>query len=104
VASKNYVLYIFDADSEPLQQVNLLTVCRDIAIGDVLGDEHAEIVCACEDGTVKILNGQGQIVGWYQAPAWMRHVAVCELDGDAETREIVAACDDGSIYGLQVTE
>ena len=104
VASKNYVLYIFDADSEPLQQVNLLTVCRDIAIGDVLGDEHAEIVCACEDGTVKILNGQGETVGWYQAPAWMRHVAVCELDGNAETREIVAACDDGSIYGLQVTE
>jgi len=29
-------------------------------------------------------------------------VRACELDGNPATREIVAACDDGAVYGLQV--
>ncbi len=104
VGSKNHILYLFDADGQPLSQTNLLAVCRDITIADVLGDEAPEIICACEDGTVKILDTEGEVVGWYQAAGWMRYVAVCELDGNADTKEIVAACDDGSVYALQVTQ
>ena len=44
------------------------------------------------------------MVGWYGGAGWMRQVAVCELDGNPATKEIVAACDDGSVYALQVTE
>ncbi len=104
VASKNYILYTFDADGKPLRQTNLLAVARDIAIADVMGDAAPEILCACEDGTVKILNAEGEVIGWYQGGGWMRHVAACELDGNKSTREVVVTCDDGSVYGLQVTQ
>jgi hypothetical protein len=103
VASNNYILYIFDADGKPIAQTNLLTAVRDIEIADVLGDETPEIICACEDNTVKIVSPAGEILGWYMAAGWMGNLAVCELDGNTETKEIVVSCDDGTIYGLQVT-
>ena len=102
VASRNFLLYLFDADGTPLWQLNLGDVARDIQIADVTGDERPEIICACEDGTVKVVDGAGEVVAWYRAGAWMRQVRACELDGDPATAEIVATCDDGRIYGLQV--
>jgi len=103
VASRNFLLYLFDADGQPLWQVNLSDVCCDLQIVNVVGDQTPEILCGCEDGTVKVLNAGGKIIAWYQAGGWVRHVRACELDGDAATREIVAACDDGSICALQVS-
>ena len=47
-------------------------------------------------------SGDGEIIAWYQVGGVVRHVRACELDGKAETKEIVAACDDGRVYGLQV--
>ncbi|MGD9496942.1 MAG: FG-GAP-like repeat-containing protein [Armatimonadota bacterium] len=101
-ASRNFLLYLFDADGQPVWQSNLLDVARDIAIADVTGDERLEIVCACEDGTVKVVSAEGEVVAWYQAGAWVRHVRACELDGDPATAEVVATCDDGRVYALQV--
>lgn len=100
-ASKNFILYFFDSDGQPLRQVNLLTVARDLAIADLTGDGVPEIVAACEDGTVKVLDVEGQVIAWFKGGGWMRHVDVVELDGNPATREIVATCDDGSIYALQ---
>ena len=102
IASRNFILYLFDADGQPLWQLNLLDVCRDIDIADVIGDEKLEMICGCEDGTIKAVNWEGEVVGWYQTGGVVRQVRVCELDGDPNTREIVAACDDGAVYGLQV--
>jgi len=102
VASRNFLLYLFDADGQPVWQTDLTDVARDLAIADVTGDERLEIVCACEDGTVKVVDAGGEVVAWYQAGAWVRQVRVCELDGDTATAEVVATCDDGRIYGLQV--
>jgi len=104
-ASRNFLLYLFDADGQPLWQTNLLDVCGDVQIADVMGDEALELVCACEDNTVKIVSGStGDVLAWYRTGGWIREVRVCELDGDAATREIVASCDDGAISALQVTE
>ncbi len=102
VASRNFLLYLFDANGLPLWQVNLTDAARDIQIADVTGDERPEIVCACEDGTVKVVHAAGEVVAWYRAGAWIRQVRACELDGDPATAEVVATCDDGRIYGLQV--
>jgi len=103
-ASRNYILYAFDSDGALMWQSNLLAATRDIAIGDVLGDETPEIICACEDNTVKVVSAEGEVLAWYRGAGWMRHVAVCELDGNPATREIVATCDDGSVYALQVIQ
>ncbi len=103
-ASRNYILYAFDSDGALMWQSNLLAAVRDIATGDVLGDDAPEIICACEDKTVKIVSAEGEIVAWYRGAGWMRQVAVCELDGNPATKEIAVACDDGSVYALQVTE
>ena len=102
-ASRNYMLYFFDSDGQLLRQVNLLTAVRDLAIADLTGDGIPEIIAACEDGTVKVLDAEGQVIAWFKGGGWMRHVEVVELDGDPATREIVATCDDGSIYALQFT-
>jgi len=101
-ASKNFVLYLFDAQREPVWQLNLGDVCLDIDIADVTGDGKAEVICGCEDGTIKVVSGEGKIIAWYQAGGVVRHVRACELDGKPETKEIVATCDDGNVYGLQV--
>ena len=103
-ASRNFLVYVFDADGKPRAQTNLLTVCRDIVIADVLGDSAPEIICACEDNTVKIVSPAGEVLGWFRGAGRMRHVAACELDGNPQTRELVAACDDGTIYALQATD
>ena len=102
VASRNFILYLFDADGKPIWQLNLLDVCRDIDIADVMGDGKAEIICGCEDGTIKIVDADGEIIGWYRTRGVVRHVRACELDGNRATKEIAAACDAGAIYGLQV--
>ncbi|MBI3945207.1 MAG: VCBS repeat-containing protein [Armatimonadetes bacterium] len=102
VASKNFLLYLFDAERKPMWQVNLGDVCLDIAVGDVTGDGRAEIVCGCEDGTVKVVDGGGKVVAWYQAGAAVNSVRVCELDGKPETKEIVASCEDGTVCALQM--
>lgn len=102
VSSRNYLLYLFDADGQPIWQTNLMDVAREVEIADVTGDNTPEIVCACEDGQVKIVDASGEIVAWYQTGSWVRQVRVCELDGDPATAEIVATSDDGHIYGLTV--
>jgi hypothetical protein len=103
VASSNYLLYCFDADGQPLWQKNLLDACRDIQLADVLGDRKLEIICACEDNTVKVVSTTGKILAQYRTEGWVRKVRACELDGDPETKELVAISDDGGIYGLQIT-
>lgn len=103
-ASRNYMLYMFDADGKSLWSRNLLSACRDVIIADVMGDAAAEVVCACEDGQVKVLDAKGNVVGWFQGAGWMRNVAACELDGNPATKELAVTCDDGSVYGLQVVE
>ena len=102
VASKNYLLYVFDANGMPLWMVNLGDAARDIDIADVTGDNAPEIVLACEDNTVRVLDNTGAEVARFSGGGWMRQVRVCELDGDEATTEIVASCDDGTIYGLQI--
>ena len=102
VASSNYLLYCFDADGQPLWQINLLDACRDIHLADVLGDRKLEIICACEDNTVKVVGATGKILAQYRTEGWVRKVRACELDGDPDTKELVAISDDGGIYGLQV--
>ncbi|MBI3945280.1 MAG: VCBS repeat-containing protein [Armatimonadetes bacterium] len=102
VASKNFLLYLFDAERQPLWHVNLGDTCLDIRMADVTGDGRADIVCGCEDGTVKVVDGGGKVIAWYQAGSAVRAVCVCELDGKAETKEIVASCADGTVCALQV--
>jgi hypothetical protein len=80
----------------------LLDAARDLAVGDLTYDGRPEIVCGGEDGQVKIAAATGQIIAWYQTGGWVRQVRTCELDGDPATEEIVATCDDGGVYGLQV--
>ncbi|MBI3945206.1 MAG: hypothetical protein HY321_04755, partial [Armatimonadetes bacterium] len=99
---KNFLLYLFDAERKPMWQVNLGDVCLDIAVGDVMGDGRAQVVCGCEDGTVKVVDGGGKVVAWYQAAAPVNSVRVCELDGKPETKEIVASCENGTVCALQV--
>ncbi len=101
-ASKNFMLYLFDAAREPIWQLNLGDVCLDIDLADVTGDGKLEVICGCEDGQVKIVNSDGQIIGWYQASDVVWRVRACELDGKPQTKEIVASCDDGKVCGLQI--
>ena len=103
-ASRNYMLYVFDADGTSLWSRNLLSSCRDVIIADVMGEAASEVICACEDGQVKVLDAAGNLVGWFQGGGWMRAVAACELDGNPVTKELAVTCDDGSVYGLQVVE
>lgn len=100
-ASRNQMLYLFDRDGMPLRQIPLLTTCRALLAADMVGDAAPELVCACEDGQVRILTPAGAVLARFSGGGWMRRVAVCELDGDPRTREIVAACDDGRLYALQ---
>lgn len=101
-ASRNYLLYAFDCNGQPLWQTNLLDAASDLAVGDVNGDRQPEIVCACEDGQVKVVDAIGKVIACYQTGGWVRQVRVCELDGNPATTEIVAACDDGGVYALQM--
>ena len=66
------------------------------------GDSRAEIIGGCEDGTVKVVDGHGKVIAWYRAPAAVRSVRACELDGKPDTKEIVASCEDGSVCALQM--
>lgn len=102
VASRNYLLYLFDADGRPLWQVNLGDVARQVQIADVTGDAALEIICACEDGTVRVLGADGSERARYQTAGWVRQVRACDLDGDPISAELVATCDDGTVYGLRV--
>jgi hypothetical protein len=102
VASKNYLVYLFDANGQPLWMVNLGDAAREIEIADVTGDATPEIVLACEDNTVRVLDASGEELARFTGNGWMRQVRVCELDGNVDTTELVAACDDGTIYGLQI--
>jgi outer membrane protein assembly factor BamB len=103
VASQNFLLYAFGPDGQPLWRRNLLDACRDIQCGDVTGDGKPNIVLACEDGTVRVLDAEGNAVALFKAGGWMRQVRIVDLDGDPKTYELVAACDDGSLYALQMT-
>ena len=100
-ASRNYLLYAFDGDGQPCGS-QLLDAASDLAVGDVNGDAKPEIVCACEDGRVRVVDAGGTSIAWYQTGAWARQVRLCELDGDPASREIVVTSDDGGVYGLQV--
>jgi hypothetical protein len=102
VASRNYLLYLFDADANPLWTLNLGDVAQDVEIADVTGDATPEIILACEDNTVRVLDSGGAEVARFTGGGWMRHVRACELDGDPSSREIVATCDDGTIYALKL--
>lgn len=102
VASSNYVVYIFDANGAPAWQINPLTMVYDIAIANVVGDDTPEFVFACADNTVKILEPDGKLIAQFRGQGWMRHVAICELDGQPQTAEIAVACDDGTVYALQI--
>ena len=101
VASKNFLLYLFDAAGKPLWHVNLGDACLDFDIANVTGDARPEIVCGCEDGTVQMVDARGHIVARHKAPAAVRSVRACELDGKHETKEILAGCENGSVYALQ---
>ena len=103
VASRNYTLYTFDADGRALRQKSLLTVADDLAVADVTGDGVPEILCACQDGQVRVLRPDGECIAWFRGAGGMRRVTVCELDNEPSTRELVVACDDGTVYALQVT-
>jgi len=102
VASKNFLLYLFDSQRQPVWHVNLGDVCLDIDVADVTGDGRAAIIGGCEDGTVKVVDGHGKVIAWYRAPAAVRSVRACELDGKPDTKEIVASCEDGSVCALQM--
>ena len=52
---------------------------------------------------MRVLRPDGECIAWFRGAGGMRHVAVCELDGDPGTKELIAACDDGTVYALQVT-
>ncbi len=103
VASKNFILYVFDAEREPLWHLNLADVCLDLDLADVTGDGKLEIICGCEDGQVKIISAEGEIIAWYQASDAVRQVRACELDGEVARSEIIATCADGTVHALQVT-
>ena len=47
-------------------------------------------------------NASSAEFGRFTGGGWMRHVRACELDGDPSSREIVATCDDGTIYALKL--
>jgi len=51
-----------------------------------------------------ILDATGKILAWYRGAGRMRQVAVGDLDADPQTKEIVAACDDGSVYALRISK
>ncbi|MBI3946606.1 MAG: hypothetical protein HY321_11850 [Armatimonadetes bacterium] len=102
VASRNFILYLFDAERKPMWQANLGDVCLDIVVADMTGDGRAEIICGCEDGSVRVVDAAGKVVAWYQTAAPVNSVRVCELDGRPETKEIVASCEDGTVCALQV--
>ena len=101
-ASKNFMLYLLGADREPIWHLDLGDVCLDIDIADVTGDGKAEIICGCEDGTVKVVSASGDLIAWYQAGNVVRRVRACRLEAGREARDIVAACDEGTIIALRV--
>ncbi len=103
VASKNFILYVFDAEREPLWHLNLADVCVGLDLADVTGDGKSEIICGCEDGQVKIVSAEGEVIGWYQVSDAVRRVRACKLDGKADTSEIIVTCEDGTVHALQVT-
>ncbi|MFO7948505.1 MAG: hypothetical protein R6V19_17005, partial [Armatimonadota bacterium] len=102
ITSKNYLLYLFDADGHVKWLKNLYDTGTDIEMADVTGDTAQEIVVACADGTVKIINDRAELIAEFTGGGPFRQISVCELDGDTATAEIVATCDDGTIYGLQI--
>ena len=101
VASRNFLLYAFDAAGKPLWHVNLGDTCQDFDIANMAGDGRPEIACGCEDGTVQIVDARGQIIARHQAPAAVRSLRACELDGKRQLKELVAGCENGRVYALQ---
>ena len=55
-----------------------------------------------EDGSVQVVDGRGTIVACYQTPAGVRSIRACKLDGKPQTKGIVASCEDGSVWALQL--
>ena len=68
----------------------------------ISSDGHLEVLCACEDNSVRVVSAEGKILAHYRTDGWVRKVRACELDGNPDTKEIVAVSDDGGIYGLQI--
>ena len=50
-----------------------------------------------------MLNQVGEDLAWFRGEGWVRQVAPAELDGNPATKELLATCDDGSVYGLQMS-
>lgn len=96
--SRNFLLYLFSADRQPRWHVNLGDVGLDLDLADVNGDGQPEILCGCEDGSVKVLDGNGTEIAGYQAGAPVRSVRVCPLRGEAP--RILIGCEDGSVHAL----
>lgn len=103
-ASKNLLVYLFDAQRRARWHSDLGDACVDLDLADVTGDGRPEIICACEEGTVQVVDAQGRVIARYQAPAAVRSVRAAELGGDPRSREIVASCEDGSVCALQIVK
>ncbi|MCE5241138.1 hypothetical protein LLH23_21960 [bacterium] len=100
--AKNYLLYGFDSEGKLLWHRNLLDVPRQVKAADMNGDGKPELLVAGEDRTVRVLGARGDDLASFRGEGWMRQVTPAELDGNPATRELLATCDDGAVYALQM--
>lgn len=79
---------------------NLTTTHSALAVGDITGDNHLELVCGADDGKVYAYNSSGGIVPGFPKATTNRVTAapvLCDLDHDGK-QEIIVGSTDGNLY------
>jgi len=79
---------------------NSATTRSAVAVGDIYGDNHLELVCGADDGKVYALTFMGGAVPGFPKTTTDRVTAapvLADLDGDGK-QEVIAGSTDGNLY------
>ena len=100
LGADNGYLYVFDEAKKLRWQTNMGEVPRDMATADLDSNGRLDLLIACEDNKLHILDADGREIGNFAVNGRMRQVRMAELDGKQNTIEFIIASDDG-IHALR---
>jgi hypothetical protein len=105
VACETGTVYAWDADGValpgwPYIPLTPSTTRSSVALGDVTGDGHLEVVIGTDDGTVTCLANDGSMVWQFTAVGPVSATPVLADLVHAGGLEVVAATENGAIYAL----
>lgn len=103
---------LLDKDGSVLWTWNSAVSCWSVAIGDVDSDGNNEVIVgygthidqsppALGFGGVAVLNSSGAAIATFALPSSVKFVIFGDADNDGNN-EIVASCDDGKVYILDI--